>query len=39
MNVAPSLSNGSASRSEAIIAPGGAYPEVRPFAQVMMSGW
>ena len=31
--------NGSNSRSVAIIAPSGEYPEVRPLAQVMMSGW
>jgi hypothetical protein len=30
--------NGSNSRSLAIIAPIGEYPDVRPFAQVMMSG-
>ena len=34
-----SLRNGSASRSDAIIAPSGTYPLVMPLAQVMMSGW
>ena len=31
--------NGSMTRSEAIIAPIGAYDEVSPLAVVMMSGW
>ncbi len=31
--------NGSATRSEAIRAPIGAYALVRPLAVVMMSGW
>ena len=31
--------NGSATRSDAISAPIGAYAEVMPFAVVMMSGW
>ena len=30
---------GSATRSEAIIAPSGTYAEVIPLAVVMMSGW
>jgi hypothetical protein len=31
--------NGSATRSEAITAPIGAYADVMPFAVVMRSGW
>ena len=36
---APGSRKGSMRRSEAIMAPRGAYPEVRPLATVMMSGW
>ena len=38
-NDAPGPRKGSMRRSEAIMAPRGAYPEVSPFATVMMSGW
>ena len=37
-NVVVPLANGSNSRSDAIIAPIGAYPDVIPLAQVIMSG-
>ncbi len=37
-NIDVPSANGSNNRSEAIIAPIGEYPEVRPLAQVMMSG-
>ena len=38
-NIAVPSMNGSAIRSEAIIAPIGAYAEVSALAVVMMSGW
>ena len=37
-NICPCSRNGSASRSDAIIAPIGTLAEVSPFAVVMMSG-
>ena len=38
-NVVVSFKNGSINRSDTAIAPIGAYPDVMPFAIVMMSGW
>ena len=38
-NVAVPAVNGSISASDTSIPPSGAYPEVTPLANVMMSGW